>query len=298
MAGVSMRPDSVATLPLEPPEVDYAARWAQIVERRRFQMESAYAAAGVVNADYWGKRAKTYRQALHERVDEDPFLRRVVEAVTADSTVIDAGAGTGRHTLALAPLVRRVVAVDPSAAMLALLAEDVEAQGLGNVEIVQAEWLSAAVDPAGIVLCSHVLYPIGDVMPFIRKLEASATDRVFVYLRTDPLPTDLGLWTEFYGAPLQRQPVHMDLINLLAQNGIFADVEVVEHRFTWTFADIDEAQEHVRNSLILPEDDAATSAKLRRLLEERLVRWPGDRLGPELDLARSAIISWAGTAGG
>src|SRR6185295_14361419 len=99
----------------------------------------------------------------------------------------------------------------------------------------QAEWLSVAVEPADVVVCSHVLYPIADVMPFIRKLESAAKKRVFVYLRTDPLPTDLGLWSEFYGVALQRQPVHMDLVNVLAQSAIFADVEIVEHRFTWTF---------------------------------------------------------------
>jgi SAM-dependent methyltransferase len=291
-----MPPDSVGDLPPEVPAIDFAARWAQIVERRRVQMDTAYAAAGIVNADYWARRARTYRQALHERVDEDPFLQRVKTATTRDTTVLDVGAGTGRHTLALAPHVRRVVAVDPSPAMLGLLAEDVETQGLRNVEIVQADWLTADVPPAEIVICSHVLYPIADVLPFVRKLEASARERVFVYLRTDPLPTDLGLWQEFYGAPLQRQPVHMDLINVLSQAGIFADVEVVEHRFTWTFGDLDEAQQQVRNSLCLAEDDAAANTKLRRLLEQRLVPWPGGRLGPELGSARSAIISWAGAA--
>src|SRR2546426_1199344 len=125
-----MPPDSAAVTPPEVQKIDSARRWAQIVERRRVQMETAYAAAGIVNADYWGKRAKTYRQALHERVDEDPFLQRVGAAVTPDSTVLDVGAGTGRHTLALAPQVARVVAVDPSPAMLGLLTQDVEARSL------------------------------------------------------------------------------------------------------------------------------------------------------------------------
>jgi SAM-dependent methyltransferase len=289
-------PSSDAALPPEVPQIDFVARWAQIVERRRAQMDAAYAAAGIRNEDYWGKRAKTYRQALHARMDEDPFLLRVRAAIGGDGSVLDVGAGTGRHTLALAPHVGRVTAVDPSPAMLGLLREDVDAERLTNVEIVQSEWLAADVVPADIVLCSHVLYPIADVVPFVRKLEAAAIQRVYVYLRTDPLPTDLGLWREFYGVPLQAQPTHMDLITVLAQAGIFADVEVVEHRFTWTFADVDEAQQQVRSSLCLRDDDAAANATLRRLLEERLVLWPDGRLGPEVGSARSAIISWAPTA--
>jgi len=280
-------------LPPEVPPIDYVARWQQIVERRRAQMDAAYAQARLENVDYWGKRAKSYRQALHQRTDEDPFLIRVRAAADADSTVLDVGAGTGRHTLALAPHVRRVVAVDPSEAMLGLLREDVQSQGLRNVETLLSDWMAAEEESADFVLCSHVLYPIADIVPFVRKLDDAAKRRVFVYLRSDPLPTDMGLWSEFYGVPLQAQPVHMDLLNVLAQIGIMADVEVVEHRFTLTFATLDEALVQVRNSLCLREDAVAANAKLRRLLEERLIEWPGGRIGPNVESARSAIISWA-----
>lgn len=288
-------PPANATVPPEIAPIDYVRRWRDIVERRRVQMDAAYAEAGIDNADYWGRRANAYRKALHERADADPFLQRVIVQVTPATTVLDVGAGTGRHTLALAPQVARVVAVDPSPAMLGLLQEDVAAQRLTNVETVASGWLEAAVEPADVVLCSHVLYPIAEPLPFIRKLGACARQRVYVYLRVDPLPTDMGLWSEFRGIALQSQPVHLDLINLLAQIGIAPDVEVVEHRFTWTFADLDEAVAQVRSSLCLREDDAAATAKLSALLEARLVRWPNGRLGPETASARSAIISWRPT---
>ncbi len=289
-----MLPDDPAAVPPETEiaPIDFVGRWRDIVERRRVQMDAAYAAAGIDNADYWGRRAKAYRQALHERADADPFLQCVLRLVTPDKTVLDVGAGTGRHTLALAPHVARVVAVDPSPAMLGLLREDLAARRLTNVEMVASGWLEAQVEPADIVLCSHVLYPIAEPVPFIRKLEACAKQRVYVYLRVDPLPTDMGLWSDFRGVALQSQPVHLDLINLLAQIGIAPDVEVVEHRFSWTFADLDEAVAQVRNSLCLRDDDGAATAKLRVLLEARLVPWPNGRLGPEIHSARSAIISW------
>ena len=281
-----------SALPPEVRPIDFIARWKQIVERRRAQMYAAYARSRIKNADYWGRRAKSYREALHQRMDEDPFLIRVRSAADASTTVLDVGAGTGRHTLALAPHVARVMAVDPSEAMLGLLREDVEARGLRNVTTLLSDWLDAHVEPADLVICSHVLYPIADIEPFVLKLEASAGRRVFVYLRADPLPTDMGLWSEFYGVPLQAQPVHMDLVNVLAQLGVMADVEIVEHRVTLTFATIDEALVQVRNSLCLAEDDAESTGRLRRLLDERLIAWPGGRLGPDVVSARSAIISW------
>jgi SAM-dependent methyltransferase len=255
-------------------------------------MEAAYARAGMANVDYWGRRAKTYRAALHERTDEDPFFVRVRSAVDAMTTVLDVGAGTGRHTLALAPDALRVTAVEPSAAMLALLQEDLRKQNVSNVDTVATEWQQAEVAPADIVICSHVLYPIADLEPFVRKLTAHAQRRVFVYLRVDPLPTDFGLWSEFYGEPLQLQPTHLDLVNALAQMGTACDVEIVEHRFSWTFANMDEAVAQVRNSLCLREDDEPATAQLRGLLEVNLIAWPNGRLGPQVGSARSAVISW------
>jgi SAM-dependent methyltransferase len=282
-----------AVIPAALEPIDYVDRWRRIVDRRRVQMESAYAESGLRNVDYWGRRAKQYREALHSRPDEDPFFRSVLAAVSKESTLLDVGAGTGRHTLALAPHVRRVTAVDPSEAMLNLLREDIEERGLKNVSVVQSDWMAAGVDAADMVICSHVLYPIDDVAAFVRRLDEHAKGRVFVYLRVDPLATDLGLWREFYGVPLQSQPVFADLYPLLMQIGIVADVQIVEHRFTWTFASLDEAVAQVRNALCLREDDAPATEKVRTLLGERLTEWPDGRLGPRIGSARSAILSWA-----
>jgi SAM-dependent methyltransferase len=280
------------TAPPEVAPVDYVARWRSIVDRRRVQMDAAYAASGLSSGDYWARRAGTYRQALHERVKEDPLVVRLESTVTSKTTLIDVGAGTGRHTLALAPLVKAVTAVDPSDAMLNFLRKDAATADLRNVSVVVSDWMDATVPAADIVICSHVLYPIADVVPFVRRLEDHAASRVFVYLRLDPLPTDMGLWLEFYGEPLQPQPSAVDLFNLLVQIRIFADLEVVEHQFSWSFADLDEAVSQLRNTLCIREDDEDATRKLAGLLSERLVRWDNGRLGPEPRPLRSAVISW------
>ncbi|MDE3094540.1 MAG: class I SAM-dependent methyltransferase [Chloroflexota bacterium] len=283
---------SSSPLPPNPPEIDYVGRWAAIVERRRVQMDAAYAEAGLEHVDYWGRRAVAFRNATHARTEEDPFLVRVRDAVTPASTLLDVGAGTGRHTLALARHVGHITAVDPSAAMLGLLREDLAARTIENVTTVQAEWMSADVEPADFVICSHVLYPIADVVPFIRKLESSARERVFVYLRADPLATDFGLWSAFHGVPLQPQPAHVDLFNVLAQVGIFADVEIVSMPLTWTFETRAEAVQQVANSLCLRDDDHDARTKLAALLDERMVPLPNGRLGSTAAATRSAIFSW------
>jgi SAM-dependent methyltransferase len=59
-----------------------------------------------------------------------------------DATLVDLGAGTGRLAAVTAPHCRRVVAVDPSPAMLALARERVTAAGHRNVDFVNAGFLT------------------------------------------------------------------------------------------------------------------------------------------------------------
>jgi SAM-dependent methyltransferase len=281
-----------APLPPEIASIDYAARWREIVERRRAQMDAAYAASGTSSDDYWARRAPVYRRATHNPEREDPFVERVRAIVTPQTTLLDVGAGTGRHTLALAGDARAVTAVDPSPAMLGLLRSDLAERGITNVTCIDAEWMSVEVEPADVVICSHVLYPIADVVPFVRKLEAVARERAFIYLRADPIATDHGLWSEFWRVPLQGQPTHRDLFNVLAQCDIFADVEIVAGAFHWSFESLDEAVEQIAGSLCLRDGDSAAREKLRHLVRERFAPQPDGRLAPRQGAARAAIFSW------
>lgn len=60
----------------------------------------------------------------------------------SESVVVDMGAGTGLFALELAPHCRRVVAVDVSDAMLAILEREIKRTGVTNIEVVHAGLLS------------------------------------------------------------------------------------------------------------------------------------------------------------
>lgn len=62
--------------------------------------------------------------------------------VRPTSTIVDLGAGTGQFALAAAGACKRVVAVDVSPVMLARLDEKAERDGVGNVEVAAAGFLS------------------------------------------------------------------------------------------------------------------------------------------------------------
>lgn len=80
------------------------------------------------------------------------------------ATVVDLGAGTGQFALAAAPHVGRVVAVDVSPAMLAVLRDRAAGAGLANVECVRAGFLSYEHTgaPADAVFTRNALHQLPD----------------------------------------------------------------------------------------------------------------------------------------
>jgi SAM-dependent methyltransferase len=79
------------------------------------------------------------------------------------STVVDLGAGTGVVALALAPFCKRVIAVDVSEAMNANLSRAAAREGIDNLEMVHAGFLSYQPDEAvDFVYSRNALHHLSD----------------------------------------------------------------------------------------------------------------------------------------
>ncbi len=144
------------------------------------------------------------------------------------SRVVDIGAGTGQFTLAVAPECERVVAVDVSPVMLAVLREKVAASGLSNVDIVQSGFLTYEHQgrPADCVYSRYALHHIPDFW------KALALHRLRNIIRSGGI---LRLWDIVYSFEPSEAERRLD--DWCATIGL--DVED-----GWTRADI---EEHVRN---------------------------------------------------
>ena len=99
--------------------------------------------------------------------DDAELLRRL--GLDATSTVVDLGAGTGVFAEAIAPLARRVVAVDPSPAMLA------RARERGGFECVEAGFLTYehAGDAPDFVYSRNALHHLPDYWKAIALLRVA-----------------------------------------------------------------------------------------------------------------------------
>ncbi|HET9921572.1 MAG TPA: class I SAM-dependent methyltransferase [Ktedonobacteraceae bacterium] len=269
---------------------DAVERWQHMLDARARQMDAAYARLGRTSADFWDRRARGYHRSTRETAQNDPFFQRVRAEVTPETTVLDVGAGTGRFTLALAPLAQHVTAVEPSAAMLGYLRQDAQDAGLTNISYVQYTWQEAPVDlHADIVICSHVLYPIRDIEPFLAKLRA-ATDRAcYIYHRATAIDMlTAPIWRHFHGSERQYPPAYIHVLDVLFEMGIYAEVEIVKLLPTLRYPSLDVATDELQEQLILPGDEQ-TRRELRSLLEAWLIERDG-LLVPPVDEMVCAII--------
>lgn len=250
---------------------------------------------GAVGPAFWDKRARRFAASVDGSARRDPLFARLRRATGRRSTVIDVGAGPGRFSLALAPAVERVVAVDSSPVMIDLVRKGARRLKLSNVEGVVAAWPDADVAPAAVSVCSYVLPLVVDARRFLQKLDACTTERAFVYLGAASLDllTD-PFWRHFHGRPRRPGPTYLDAVAVLAELGIEAEVEVVELPTRARHKNLQAAVKSYREMLLLP-DEADIRRELRGLLSSWLVA-DGDRLRPPVRTTPAAIVSWRPTA--
>jgi ubiquinone/menaquinone biosynthesis C-methylase UbiE len=110
----------------------------------------------------WDKRVHEWHSHVTSAAAFEKVLSRLIAVSSpepADSCV-DLGAGTGFVTMALAPLVSHVLAIDISPAMVAALAEAAANGGLGNVSTQVADLSELQLPPASadLIVSSYALH--------------------------------------------------------------------------------------------------------------------------------------------
>lgn len=107
---------------------------------------------------FWNRRSKTFpRYSPGEDQFEAGLLRLIGQAGISfeGRIVLDVGCGCGMYTIRLAQAAARVTALDISEEMLNILKQDAEAEGLGNLEYVNSDWLEfEAPGPYDLLFCS------------------------------------------------------------------------------------------------------------------------------------------------
>ena len=263
--------------------------WKNTVERHHEQSLRAIGEAGPPS-DFWRSLAPAFR--ADPRRTDDEVLDRLKREVKPDQTLLDVGGGAGRFALALALGCRSVTVAEPSESMLEQLDEASKETGIANVKKVQGNWEDVEVEPADVVLCSHVVYGTADIVPFIHKLASHARDRVLMLSFVNSPQSHLApLWTPVHGEERVNLPALPELVNVMWEVGIYPDVEMFDALDRQVFESREAAVEQLRGRLWVAPDTEA-DRRLQQAAEELLEDCDGGVAIRGEDAKRQGLLSW------
>ena len=264
-------------------------RWRILIEAEHAQSERV---RGLDNssADSWEPLAERFRpEALST---DDPVVQRILQEVEPRHTVIDVGAGGGRLALPLSIQCQRVVAVEPSASMGSILEEEANRVQRDNIVLVASSWEEADIEAADIVLCVQVLYTVKDIVPFVRKLEAHARERVLVVLYENPPQFQAHpLWPGVHGQERLKLPCLLEFMQVLWELGLYPDLEMLPPQEPRGFESRERALRQMRPRLLVAAGSDG-ERRLEEVLRDELEEVDGRFKIRGVPPFRPALISW------
>jgi SAM-dependent methyltransferase len=156
-----------------------------------------------------------------------PLQASARAALPDGGTVLDVGCGGGAASVPLVPPAAVLVGVDEAASMLTEFRASAGAAG-ASVRTVQGRWPDVAADvpSADVVVCAHVAYNVGDLVPFAAALTSHARNRVVLELHAEHPWVPLGpLWQRVHHQPRPDGPTSDLAIAVLRDAGIDPTVE-------------------------------------------------------------------------
>lgn len=182
------------------------------------------------------RHVRRYDAKMDSGAADEIRLLQEAGVLHSDCTVVDLGAGTGQFTLAAAEVCRRVIAVDVSPLMLARLREKLDRAAAGNVEVVDAGFLTYAHsgEPADVVYSRFALHHLPDFWQAIALRRIADVLRPGGVLRL----SDVVYSFEPYEAEQRIEAWITELMTADVESGWTRD-EIAEHvrdehsTFTW-----------------------------------------------------------------
>jgi SAM-dependent methyltransferase len=233
----------------------------------------------------WGHDAAAF--GVDRTIERDTISARWAREVLppVGGSVLDVGCGGGRSALPLAPPATELVGVDRSGAMLDRFVAAAAEAGVAR-RTVHGSWPEVApqTPTADVVISHHVLYDVGDVVPFLLALTDHARLAVVVEIPVrHPMSAWSSAWAHFWGLERPTGPTPADLVDVLRELGGDPEVATGPRRaLSAASADPSRLVPTARRRLCLP---AERDAELARWLathppawvdEVATIRWPGE----------------------
>ncbi len=263
------------------PNIDWNALWREGHDRR---FKSAR------DPGFWDRRAPEFSRHAQTGNYASQFMS-IVKPRPA-WRVLDIGSAAGTLAIPMAPRVKRVTAMDPSARMRELLQTRCKQEGIDNIRIVDGrwedDWDTLGIGVHDVAIASRSLI-VDDLQGAIIKIQRHASHRVVLSAMVGDGPHDRRIF-EAAGREFSPGADYIVLVNLLRQMGIFADLTFICNTMQKTYQDVEDALNAMRwmlQGMTRDEED-----RLRKYLSRTLVRENGQWKLPYAKVVRWAVIWW------
>jgi SAM-dependent methyltransferase len=192
---------------------------------------------------------------IPEVIGESLSHKRAREAMPNGGTVLDIGCGGGVASFAITPPAAHVIGVDEQQAMLDLYRANATKYGV-TAETVLGQWPAVAdhTPVANVVTVHHVVFNVGEIAPFLKELNSHARKRVVIEAPVaHPMSNMSDGWKHFWNLIRPTVPHAGDLINVLEELGIKANIEYFESEILLD-KKVEGANGFIRRRLCLPEE--------------------------------------------
>lgn len=270
---------------------DWKKLWKELVEMHALSHKDDRKKR---QGDRWQDRARLFHDKVKDRwMRPDPHRDFIIERLRAGGgeTVLDIGAGTGAWAILMARFVRKVTALEPSQEMREVMKENLEMEGVSNVEIIEGSWPDSPVPPHDFSLCSHAMYGCPDLPVFVNAMVKATRNTCFLLFRA---PAQDGVMAQaamrIWGQP-NDSPNFQVAYGVMLQMGLHPNVlmEAPGNWGPWTSPSIREALSEMRRRFVLGQS-TEYDAFLLDLLNTRLKFEEGRYVWP-VDL-RTALVYW------
>ena len=145
---------------------DWIMLWKELVEAQSHMWKKRKPREG--EEDHWRHKARSFSEAVKQRWahpdSHRDFILSLVKSLSR-STVLDIGAGTGGWAVPLA------------------MRENLESEGVDNVEIIQGPWPESEMEAHDFSLCSHAMYGCSDLTAFVHAMTKATRRTCFMLMR-------------------------------------------------------------------------------------------------------------------
>ena len=237
----------------------------------------------------WARFSEWYDNWVDNNDYVELILPRLQQHVGSTARVLEIGPGSGAFTLALAPTVKEIVAVEPAPSMRTVLNRNLSKRNITNVKIVPSrieEVLQEEIGHFDLTLASHSLYNTKSIDMVLRSVIRLSRHFIILMGTGESLKWRQALYQRFKGKDRIRPPQIGYFYPVLLEMGIYGDMEIFWTSANYVYNNEENLVEEWMKTLQL---DETCRGELRSALLEIAER-KGNQIG--IYSRRRSVLVW------